>query len=331
MISLQRIAEHVGGQIHGDAGLQVGSLRSLGNATPDSLSFFTDPSLAHHLDKTSAAVLLISLANAHLFVGTKIIVDDPYLAYAKVSALFVSDHSANSNVSHSVSASAELAEGVVLAADVHIGAFTTIDTGTTLGHGVRIGNGVHIGRDVEIGEDTHIDDGVVIYRNCLIGSRCRISAGTVIGASGFGYVPENEKWWRIEQLAAVTIGNDVDIGANTAIDRGALENTVIAHGVKLDNLIHIAHNVKIGENTIIAAGVGVSGSTEIGRRCRIGGKVGIAEHLAIGDDVIIYGNGSVTKDIKNPGEYSSVVPVEPVAKWRRIVARVKLLDKVKRA
>ena len=324
MISLEKIAEAVQGVIEGDAGFVVSSLRSLAAATPDSLSFFSESGSADHLQQTRAGALLISPEDSHRFTGNKIVVQDPYLAYATVSHMFLSPLP-----SDGVHADAIIDAGAVLGDGVSVGPLSTIGAGAELGNGVAIGNGTHIAGGVRIGSNTVIEDGVVILGRASIGERCRISPGVVIGASGFGYAPVDGVWQRIEQLGSVSIGNDVDIGANTTIDRGALDDTVIGDGVKLDNQIQVAHNVHIGEHTIIAGCAGIAGSTRIGKRCRIGARGAIFGHLEIVDDVTIFANSTVSKSISTAGEYSSVIPVEPAPAWRRILARIKRLDKTR--
>ncbi len=325
MISLHRIAGIVSGTLHGNGEYGINSIHSLECATEDSLAFFRDRKKKPLLEKTRAGAVLLAPAHQHWFSGNKIVVSDPCLAHAQISGLFKKyPPSQRPGVDHSSMVSA----GAWIGGSVCIGPYSTVADGAKLGSRVILRNGVHVGEDVKIGDDTVIEDRVVIYPGCTIGARCCISAGVVIGASGFGYAPHQGKWQKIEQLGSVVIGDDVDIGANTTIDRGTLGNTRIGNGVKLDNQIQIAHNVMVGDDTIIAGCVGVAGSAVIGRRCRLGGRVGVLGHLEIADDVTVLSNSLVTRTIKSPGEYASAIGVQPAGRWRKNAAIVRRLDKL---
>ncbi len=327
MIELGRIAQAADGVVLGDPQYRVDSIRSPEQATATSITFFSDPKLKRHLSACAAGAVLISPQDVHLFPGNRVVVADPYLAYARISGLF---RPACSRNRQRVDPSSRVADTVSFDGSVTIGPFSTIDDGVKLAKGVVIGNSVHIGAGVVIGQDSQIEDQVVIHAGCLIGKRCHISPGAVIGASGFGYAPSAGSWQKIEQLGAVRIGDDVDVGANTTIDRGALDHTVIENGVKLDNQIQIAHNVYIGENTIMAGCSAVAGSARIGKRCKIGGRVSILGHLEIVDDVTIMANSTVAKSIGDSGEYASMITVQPVRQWRKNLAMIRQLDKLMR-
>ncbi len=325
MISLQQIAEIVDGVVLGNGDYPIRFIHSLEHASRDSITFFGDRKKKQQLQNTQAGAVLISHEHADLYTGNKVIVTDPCLAHARISRLF-KRYPCHQQVG--VDDTARLASGTKLGNDLSIGRYVTIGQGVTLGDRVLIGNGVHIGEDVEIGDDTVIEDQVVICSGCRIGKRCCLSPAAVIGASGFGYARNQERWEKIEQLGAVLIGDDVDIGANTTIDRGTLDDTRIGDGVKLDNQILIAHNVQVGDNTIMAGGVGIAGSTEIGQRCQFAARVGILGHLKIADDVIVLSNSLVTHSIKTAGEYASTIAVQPAQQWRKTAALIRRLDKL---
>ena len=325
MISLNRIADIVEGVVQGDGDYEVRFINSLERATADSLSFFSDRRLARQLSDTQAGAVLMAKEHVGLYSGNKIIVADPHLAYARISKLFKPyprHRQAGIDATAIIAAGAELENGVC------IGRYSSVGPGAKMGHEVEVGNGVHIGEEVEIGAHTVIEDQVVIAHGCRIGKRCCISPGVVIGASGFGYAPNQGGWEKIEQLGGVLIGDDVDIGAHTTIDRGALEHTKIGDGVKLDNQIQIAHNVQVGDHTIMAGGVGIAGSAKIGKRCRLGARVSILGHLEIVDDVTVLSNSLVTNSIKSAGEYASMIAVQPAKQWRKTAAIIRRLDKL---
>ena len=323
MIPLTAIVETVGGHLDGDPSFTVHSLMSLEKADCNALTFFVGQGDAGVPD-TDAGAILLSPRYASQFTINKIIVENPYLAYAKVSQLFSNVYMHQTGVS----ADARISQSAVIGADPCIGPFSVIGSQAVLGNSVIIGSGVHIGCDVHIGDGTVIEDRVVVASRCVIGRQCCISAGAVIGSSGFGYAQDGPRWEKIEQLGRVVMGNRVDVGANTTIDRGALDNTVIGDGVKMDNLIQIAHNVQVGEDTAIAGCVGVAGSTRIGKRCKIGGRVAILGHLEISDEVTVLANSTVTRSIQKKGEYASMVPVQPARLWRKNLAVLRKLDRL---
>lgn len=330
MISLNRIAELVDGIVVGDKEFSVKSIKSLENATRDSITFFVDQKKKDQLSSIQAGAILISKENAKFVTTNKVMVDDPYLAYARISGFFREDDGSK----RAVDSTAIIANDVQFGSNIAIGQLSTIAAGTRIGNDVSVGDGVHLGKEVKIGDGTIIENRVVISPGCQIGKRCWISPGAVIGASGFGYAPDNQRWEKIEQLGSVEIGDDVDVGANTTIDRGALENTVIENGVKLDNQIQIAHNVRIGENSIMAGCVGIAGSAKIGKRCRLGARVTVLGHLEITDDVTVFAGSFVANSIKSAGEYASTISVQPIKQWRKNVAIFRrlenLVEKVKK-
>ena len=325
MYSLQRISDLVNGKVEGDHRFNVEKISSLGNATATSITFFTGRKKKGELKATKAGAVLISPAHAQWFSGNKVIVSNPYLAYARLSQVFRKNGFSGPA---GIDGSAVVADNCLLGDGVSVGSYSIISDRVRLGSHVVIGSGVRVEEEVTIGDHTVVESNVVISSGCRLGRRCYLSPGVVIGSSGFGYAPDEGKWEKIEQLGGVEIGDDVDIGANTTIDRGALENTVIGNGVKLDNQIQIAHNVRIGDNTIMAGCSAIAGSTRVGRRCKIGGRVSILGHLRIADDVTVYANGLVASSIDSPGEYASALPVQPVRQWRKNAALLRRLDKL---
>ena len=325
MISLNRIADIVEGVVLGDGDYEIKFIHSLERATRDSISFFGDQKKKQQLEVTRAGAILITQEHVDLYAGNKIIVADPYLAYARISKLF---KQYPRHRQAGIDDTAIIAANVKLGNSVCIGRYSTLEQGVKMGRRVVVGNGVNIGEQVEIGEHTVIEDQVVISHGCRIGKRCCISPGAVIGASGFGYAPNQGGWEKIEQLGSVLLGDDVDIGAHTTIDRGALQDTKIGNGVKIDNQVQIAHNVQVGDNTIMAGGVGIAGSAKIGQRCQLGARVSILGHLEIVDDVTVLSNSLVTNSIKTAGEYASMISVQPAKQWRKTAAIIRRLDKL---
>ncbi|MCY3769788.1 MAG: UDP-3-O-(3-hydroxymyristoyl)glucosamine N-acyltransferase [Gammaproteobacteria bacterium] len=325
MYSLQRISDLVDGKVEGDHRFHVGEISSLGKATATSITFFTDLKKKGELKATRAGAVLISPDHAQWFPGNKVIVSNPYLAYARLSRVFRKNGFPEPA---GIDGSALVADNCLIGDQVSIGSYSIISDRVRLGSHVVIGSGVRVHEEVSIGDHTVIESNAVISPGCRLGKRCHISPGVVIGSNGFGYAEDEGKWEKIEQLGGVEIGDDVDIGANTTIDRGALENTVIGNGVKLDNQIQIAHNVRIGDHTIMAGCSAIAGSTRIGRRCKIGGRVSILGHLQIVDDVTIYANGLVASSIKSAGEYASALPVQPARRWRKNAALIRRLDRL---
>ncbi|NKB76015.1 MAG: UDP-3-O-(3-hydroxymyristoyl)glucosamine N-acyltransferase [Gammaproteobacteria bacterium] len=322
MLTLTEIAELVNGVVVGDENKVITDLASLKTAKQSSLSFYNDTKQAQLLFACQAGVVLLRKEHSTLYSGNKILVKDPYLAYAQVSQKF-KDISCESRGIHE---KALISHNAAVHPTASVGAYSIVDQGVQIAEGVRLGTNVRIGANSVVGANTVIEDNVVIYARSSIGERCCISSGAIIGASGFGYAPNSQKWEKIEQLGAVKIGNDVDIGANTTIDRGTLDDTIIGNGVKLDNQIQIAHNVQIGDNTIMAGCVAVAGSARIGQRCCFGGRVSVLGHLEIVDDVTVYSNGFVCNSIRQKGEYASMIPVQKVSVWRRTVANINRLE-----
>lgn len=291
------------------------------NAGPGDLSFLNGAAWLKHLRRTGATAVIVPPEHADDCPVAALITHEPYLAYARATALLHPKPAAMPGVS--VSASVHSDAWVDDAAEV--GPNAVVEAGALIGEGAVIGAGVFIGAGVRIGSHTRVLPNAVICHGVSIGSRCMIHPGAVIGGDGFGLARGGGKWTRIEQIGGVRIGDEVDIGANTTIDRGAIEDTIVEDGVKIDNLVQIAHNVTIGAHSALAGCVGIAGSASIGKRCMLGGGVGIAGHLALCDDVIVTGMSLVTKSIVNPGSYSGGWPSRETRAWRRDIARIRRL------
>ena len=324
-IAFEKLAELTGSTIAGDKLIQVNSVATLGEAVKGQISFLSNPKYFSLLGKSKASVVILSPKHAQDYVGNALINEDPYLTYAKVlEVLYVEE-----NLEFLIHPSAVIFKETTINEKVSIGANVVIEAGVKIDEGVVIGAGSYIGQNSTLGRNTWIKPNVTIYADTQIGNNTIIHSGAVIGADGFGFAPQKDKsWHKLLQIGNVVIGNDVEIGANTTIDRAALGSTTIANGVKLDNQIQVGHNVQIGENTVVAAGTGFAGSCIIGKRCQIAGDAGIAGHLEIADDVIITGKSMVTKSISKPGVYSSGWTVDENKKWNRNQARFRQLDEI---
>ena len=324
--TLAQVAQHIGAKLQGDENHVVIGISTLGKAQPNQLSFLSNPHYVKDLDKCQAGAVILSPKFAESCSTNVLMMENPYLGYAVASQLFVSNETFEAGIAPgaNISSTASIGEGV------SVGPNVTIEEGVQIGANCSIGAGCFIGRNTHIGNNVVLSPNVTLYHDVKLGDRVRVHSGAVIGADGFGFAPHQGGWAKIEQLGGVVINDDVEVGANTTIDRGALDDTVIETGVKLDNQIQIAHNVYIGANTVIAACVGISGSSRIGKHCMIGGGVGIAGHLTVTDKVHLTGMTLVTHDIKEPGVYSSGTAVEPNKSWRKNVARFRQLDGIAR-
>ena len=324
--TLGELAEQLGATLRGDAAQKVSGLATLQDAGPHQLSFLANAQYRKYLADTRAGVVLLKPKDAEDYSGTALLVDDPYLAYARLSHLFETrpkavrgaHPSAVIDPSATIDPSASIGAQVVIEADVWIGADVVIGAQSFVGARSRVGAGGRLAPRVTLCHDVYIGERVVIQ------------PGAVIGGEGFGFANEKGSWEKIAQLGAVRIGDDVEIGANTTIDRGALSDTLIGNGVKLDNQIMIAHNVQIGDNTAMAGCSGISGSTKVGRNCMLAGGVGLVGHIEVCDNVFITGMTMVTRSITEPGSYSSGTAMQPAAEWRKSAARIRQLDEMAR-
>lgn len=324
MWALGEIADHIGGEVIGDKDFQISGVATLQSAQADQLSFLSNTKYRRYLADTKAGAVIVSAKVLDLVPNNAILVEDPYVAYAKaVSYLHpVPAVKACINSTASVSKTANIAETVSVAANV------VIEDEVTIGEHVVIGPGCVIQHGVTIANHVRLIANVTLCHDVKIGERVIIHPGVVIGADGFGIANDKGRWIKIPQIGTVQIGNDVEIGANTTIDRGAIEDTVIGNGVKLDNQIQVGHNTVIGDNTVVAGCVGIAGSTIIGSNCAIGGGAGLGGHLEIVDGVQLTGMTMVTKSITKPGIYSSGIPAEPTQQWHKNVIRYRQMSKL---
>ena len=320
--TLGELAEHVSGEVKGDASYVVESVGTLHHATAKQISFLTNPSYRKELASSKAGAVILSAADAEACSINAIVSNNPYAAYAKIAALLFPDEKYNTGID----AGAHVAVDVNISETASIAAGAVIESGVTLADSVRIGPGCVLQKNVKVGAYSILTANVTVAHDCDIGEGSLIHPGVVIGADGFGQAMDEGNWIKVPQLGRVVIGNDVEIGANTTIDRGAIEDTVIEDNVKLDNQIQVAHNVKIGAHTAIAGCTAIAGSTKIGKHCRIAGMVGIVGHLEIADNVTVTAKSLVTSSIKNAGMYSSGTPLEPSQQWRKNTVRIKHLD-----
>lgn len=320
--SLAQLAQYLDAELVGESDFLIHGVATLQSAGADSISFVTGPAYTKYLPTTRAGALVLRADIASGFAGNKLLVADPYLSYARLSRLF-DIRPANAPGIHPsviIDESAKLGEGVRIAANAVIGA------GVSLGADVEIGPGSVVDAGTVIGARTRLAANVTLYHDIVIGCDCIIHSGVVIGADGFGFAPDKREWVKIFQLGGVIIGDRVEIGANTTIDRGALDNTVLGDGVKLDNLVQIGHNVRLGNNTAIAAHAGIAGSTTIGENCTIAGMVGISGHLTIADNVHITAMSLVSGSISRAGSYSSGTALALTRNWRKNAVRFRQLD-----
>lgn len=314
-MDLASIVRVLGGELHGDAACLIAGLAPLETATAADLSFLSNPKYHHQLAASRAACVIVgpAMREAALARGACIVTPQPYLYFAKVTQLWKRqrDQQRAAWVAPAIHPSAVVAPDAQVDATARIGPLCVVEAGA------RIGAGTVLKSRVTVGED------------CVVGERCLLHAGVVIGADGFGFAPDGERWEKIEQLGAVRIGDDVEIGANTCIDRGALDDTVIEDGVKLDNLIQIGHNVRVGRNTAMAGCVGVAGSATIGSNCTIGGGAIVLGHLTLGANVHISAATVVSKSILKPGNYTGMFPIDENASWERNAATLKQLHSLR--
>ncbi|MCO5108768.1 MAG: UDP-3-O-(3-hydroxymyristoyl)glucosamine N-acyltransferase [Burkholderiaceae bacterium] len=325
-LTIADLARRLGAPLRrGDPGHRIHALASLASAGPDDLSFLASPRHAAQARRTRAGAVLAppALAGEVSAASALIEVEDAHRAFGAIAremaALLARP------IAPGVHPGAVVAPGAKLGRDVCIGPFVAIGDGAQIGDGAVLEAGVSIGAGSVVGAGSRLHPRVTVEHDCVIGGNCVVFAGTVIGADGFGFASGPGGWEKIPQLGGVVIGESVEIGANCTIDRGALEDTVIGDGCKLDNLIQVAHNVRIGEHTAIAGCVGIAGSAVIGRRCRIGGGAGILGHLEICDDVTISAMSLVTRSIGEPGFYSGVFPLMDNAGWEKSAALLRQL------
>jgi UDP-3-O-[3-hydroxymyristoyl] glucosamine N-acyltransferase len=330
---LADIAARFGGQVVGNADTKVQQIGTLEKATTGQIAFLANAKYRHQLEGSKATAVILSKADADATALPRIVCDDPYSYFAKLSAFLNPLPECISGIH----ASAVIGKETKISPQAHIGPLVTIADNAVIGAGTVVMAGCSIGEGVVLGENTRLYPGVTVYHGCVIGSHVIVHSGAVIGADGFGIAWEEGKWLKIPQIGRVVIGDHVEVGANTTIDRGALDDTVIEEGVKLDNQIQVAHNVRIGAHTAIAGCVGIAGSATIGKYCRIGGSAGILGHLQIADHVEIASFTLIGKSIPEAGSYAGIFPFSRNDEWRNnavhlrhlgdLVKRVKTLEK----
>ncbi|TSA56900.1 MAG: UDP-3-O-(3-hydroxymyristoyl)glucosamine N-acyltransferase [Methylophilaceae bacterium] len=320
--SISDIVAALGGQVMGDGDTLIKRVSSLNNAKPGDLCFINDSKYQKELDACNASAYVLRARDAKLTSSPSIIVDNPSVYFAKVAVLFNPEpkpiagiaQSAVIDISATIPDTCSIAEYVVIGANVVLGEHVTIASGCVIEH------------DVSIADHTRLEPHVTIKHHCVIGPNCHLFPGVVIGADGFGYAEEAGRWIKIPQIGRVVIHADVDVGANTTIDRGALDDTVIEQGVKLDNLIQIGHNCVIGAHTVIAGCVGVAGSAKIGRHCKIGGAAMILGHLEVADHVTISPGSMITRSLLKAETYTALMPFQTHQAWLKTAAKIRHLD-----
>lgn len=321
--SLSDIAVVIGAELRGDGSYLISGLADIDNAKASDLTFLSSPKFLSNLASSSAGAVILSEAHAGDCQANKLVVANPYLAYAKVSGLF----DARKKNKPGVHPAAVVADSASVSDTAYVGPFCVVEEHAVIGDGVELLANISIGAGALIGNDSLIYPNVTIYHGVSLGERCIIHSNVVIGSDGFGFSPSKAGWQKIYQLGGVILGNDVEVGASSAIDRGALKDTVIESGVKLDNQVHIAHNVMLGEHTAIAGCTGIAGSTTMGKRCTVGGAVAISGHLNIADRTHINGGSIITKSIASEGSvFGSSTPQQEASKWRRASVRFSQLD-----
>ncbi|EOD81107.1 UDP-3-O-[3-hydroxymyristoyl] glucosamine N-acyltransferase [Grimontia indica] len=326
-ITLAELAEKLGAELHGDGSVQITAIAGMDKAGEGEITFLSSSKYRKHLAECQASAVMVKEADLSYCTGNALVLKDPYLGYALTAQLLDTTPACAVDIAPSayVSPTAKLGNGVA------VGHNAVVEDGVELGDNVQVGAGCFVGKDTKLGANTRLWANVTVYHNVVIGESCLVQSGTVIGSDGFGYANDKGRWVKIPQVGRVVIGDRVEIGACTTIDRGAIEDTVIADGVIIDNQCQIAHNVSIGENTAVAGATTMAGSLKIGKHCIIGGATVINGHMEITDGVTITGMAMVMRPITEPGMYSSGIPLQTNREWRKTAARVlKIEDMHKR-
>jgi UDP-3-O-[3-hydroxymyristoyl] glucosamine N-acyltransferase len=324
-VTLREIVERLGGELIGDGGAPITAVGPLATATATTIAFLSNPQYVKQLASSAAGCVIVAPAfrDAAATRGAAIVSDDPYLYFARLTQWWAErTRPAPARGTHP---SAVIDPSARVGADVSVGAFAVIEAGVELADGVTVAAHAFIGHACRVGAATRLGPRTTLLFGTTIGARGIVHPGVVLGADGFGFAPSRGRWEKIEQLGSVVIGDDVEIGANTCIDRGALDDTIIGNGVKIDNLVQIGHNVRIGEHTAIAGCVGIAGSATIGAHCMLGGGVGISGHVTIADGVSITGATQVSRSIAKAGVYSGSFPFDDNASWEKNAATLRNL------
>jgi UDP-3-O-[3-hydroxymyristoyl] glucosamine N-acyltransferase len=323
-VKLGEIAVRFGLELRGDPDAEVHSVATLAGARPGTLAFLANPRYRRALKSTSATAVVLSAADAPESPVAALVAANPYAAYARIATVLHPEPA----IAAGIHPAACVESSARVAASASVGANAVIEAGVAVGERAVIGPGCVVMQGATVGDDSRLVANVTIYRGVHMGRRCVVHAGAVIGADGFGFAPDRGAYVKVPQVGSVRLGDDVEIGANTTVDRGAIEDTVLEDGVKLDNLVMVGHNCHIGEHTVLAGCVGVSGSVTIGKRCMLGGAVGVVGHIEIADDVAVTGLTMVSRSLKEPGVYSSGMPAIEAGDWRKAVARLRHLDEL---
>ena len=324
-VRLGEVARLLGGELLGDATQAITRIGPLDTADGQTIGFLSNPRYQSQLQTTQAGCVIVgpALRDAAAARGAALVCADPYLAFARLTQWWAAQQ--RRPAAAGVHASAVVEEGAVIDASASVGALAFIGRGAHIGARAVVGPQCHVGEDARVGGGTWLKPRVVLGEACVIGQRGIVHSGAVIGADGFGFAPTEGRWEKIEQLGAVRIGDDVEIGANTCVDRGALDDTVLEDGVKLDNLVQIGHNVRVGAHSAFAGCVGVAGSARIGRHCTAGGGAIILGHLQLVDHVHITAATVITRSILKPGQYSGLFPFDDNASWEKNAATLRQL------
>ncbi|HSS66659.1 MAG TPA: UDP-3-O-(3-hydroxymyristoyl)glucosamine N-acyltransferase [Gammaproteobacteria bacterium] len=324
--TLGELSERLGVALHGDADCRIERVATLQNAEPGCISFLANRRYQGFLGATRASAVILESEFLPDCAVNALVSANPYLSYAQAAALLNPERP----FENGIHASASVAADARVHPDAHVGPQCSVASGAEIGPRSYVGPGCVIEENAKVGEDARLVAHVTLCRNVRVGKRAILHPGVVIGADGFGIANDNGRWVKVPQIGSVIIGDDVEVGANTTIDRGALEDTVIEDGVKLDNLIQVGHNVQIGAHTAVAACVAIGGSARIGKRCTIGGAASIAGHLEIADDVHLTATSAVPNSIREAGVYSSGMPIQENKAWRKNVIRMRQLDDMAR-
>lgn len=322
--SLKELATRLNAKFRGDENITINTIASMTSAKNGQITFLSDKKYQDQLSSCQASVVVLTEESLPYWDGPALIVSNPYLAYAKLAQLL----DTTPLPADTIAPSAVISPDTILGKNVTVGANAVIENGVLIGDNVSIGAGCFIGKNTKIGNNTKLWANVTIYHDIEIGQNCLIQSGAVIGSDGFGYANDRGNWIKIPQLGRVIIGNNVEIGASTTIDRGALDDTIIRDGVIIDNQCQIAHNDYIGEHTAVAGGVIMAGSLRIGRYCLIGGASVINGHMEICDKVTVTGMGMVMRPINKPGVYSSGIPLQDNKVWRKTASLVLHIDEM---
>lgn len=324
--TLAELASRCGGEVRGDGSVRLRSVATIQNAGPGSIAFLANPHYRRFLASTGASALILAPADAEECTLPALLTSNPYLLYARVATLLAPAPAERSGVHPA----AHVDPTARVAKDAWIGPGAVVEAGAEIGPHASVGPNCVVMEGAKVGEASRLTASVTLCRHVSIGKRTLLHPGTVIGADGFGIARDKTGWVKVPQLGSVRIGDDVEIGANTTVDRGALEDTVIEDGVKLDNQIQVAHNVRIGAHTAVAGCTAIAGSAVIGKRCMIAGGAGITGHIDICDDVTVTAMTLVSHSITEPGVYSGSLPMDTAQQWRKNSVRFRQLDSIAR-